>query len=761
MKRKLWIILAVAALLGALCCGVALADASGSCGNDVTWAFDPGTGTLTISGTGPMTDSWTFEAAPWAIFRSDIRSVVIHSGVTTIGRYAFYGCSQMTSITIPNRMTRIGLAAFTNCMSLPGIIIPHSVTSIGNYAFSTCKGLTSVSILNPDCRIGGTDYGVFNACSDSLVLRGWTGSTTETYAQAAGHQFVSMGVLSGACGSNLTWTFNPASNELTISGTGTMDDYPGSNYPGWYAHRENVTSVSIGNGVTYIGEYAFYNMSALEQVTIGSSVTGIGSYAFQNCPNLTEVTVPSGVTAIGNGGFRECSSLTRATILNPDCAFGSSVFTNCSPALDLCGWSDSTAETYAGASLGFVSLGSISGACGDNVAYSFNPVNQILTISGTGPMADYSDDYPDWNEYRDFVSGVIVQNGVTSVGPYAFYSMSNLTMAVVGNSVTRIGLGAYRLCERLTGITLPESVTSIDDLAFSGCTALTSVTIRHPECEIGETSLGVFTDTSADLVLRGWPGSTAEACAQAEGYGFESLGTISGPCGDNVTWAFNPGTGRLTISGTGAMADYGNDTPGWYEYNYYITEIFVAEGVTSIGAYAFQMSSVTSAVLSDSLTSIGSRAFNQCSALYGLVIPQNVTSIGSYAFSMCSSLTSVIIKNPDCAIGSGSRNVFMLCPSLVLTGWPGSTAEAYAQAAGHGFESLGTVLNLPANLTTIEAEAFAGVQARAVRIPGSVTSIAGNAFTGSTIAYVFGVPGSAAQAFADSHYNYFFVPVAD
>ena len=183
--------------------------------------------------------------------------------------------------------------------------------------------------------------------------------------------------------------------------------------------------------------------------------------------------------------------------------------------------------------------------------------------------------------------------------------------------------------------------------------------------------------------------------------------------------------------------------------------------MTSIGSYAFsQMTSVTTVNLPESLTSVGSRAFNQCTALNGTVLPQNVTSVGSYAFSMCGSLTNVTIINTDCVIGSGSRNVFMQCPGLVLTGWPGSTAEVYAQAAGHGFQSLGAVLNLPADLTTIEAEAFAGVHAAAVRIPGGVTRIVGNPFAGGELSYVFGAPGSAAQTFANT-YMYIFVPVAD
>ena len=119
MKRKLWIIPVLAALLAALFCGAAIAEQSGACGDNVTYSFDSAAGTLTVSGTGPMTDYTLSAPAPWVDERALIQTVVIENGVT-----------------------RVGSRAFQECANLDSISIPDSVTGIGNYAFLSCTGLT-------------------------------------------------------------------------------------------------------------------------------------------------------------------------------------------------------------------------------------------------------------------------------------------------------------------------------------------------------------------------------------------------------------------------------------------------------------------------------------------------------------------------------------------------------------------------------------------------------------------------------------------
>ena len=255
MKQKLFIFL-LAVLTGT---GTLFA-ASGTCGDNLTW--DLTNGTLTISGTGAMTNYSDSESnrAPWYSSRSSITSVVINAGVTSIGNSAFYGCSSLTSVEIPNSVTSIGGNAFSDCSRLTSVTIGNSVTSIGEAAFSYCSSLTSVTIPNSVTSIGNS---AFYGCS------------------------------------SLTSVEIP--NSVTSIGGNAFSDC------------SRLTSVTIGNSVTSIGEAAFSYCSSLTSVTIPNSVTSIGKYAFVYCSSLTSVTIPNSVTSIGDNAFYQCSSLTSVT----------------------------------------------------------------------------------------------------------------------------------------------------------------------------------------------------------------------------------------------------------------------------------------------------------------------------------------------------------------------------------------------------------------------------------------------------------------
>ena len=185
------------------------------------------------------------------------KNTTIPNSVTSIGSYAFGGCSGLTSVTIPNSVYSIGVSAFADCSGLTSVFIPNSVTSIGNHAFSRCSRLTSVTIPNSVVSIGDS------------VFAGCTG----------------------------------------------------------------LTSVTIPNSVTSIGDHAFYYCSGLTSVTIPNSVTSIGEYAFEGCSGLTSVTIGNSVTSIGSWAFNTiglwtfngCSRLTKLVSLAvepPTCGEG-------------------------------------------------------------------------------------------------------------------------------------------------------------------------------------------------------------------------------------------------------------------------------------------------------------------------------------------------------------------------------------------------------------------------------------------------------
>ena len=206
----------------------------------------------------------------------------------------------------------------------------------------------------------------------------------------------------------------------------------------------------------------------------------------------------------------------------------------------------------------------------------------------------------------------------------------------------------------------------------------------------------------------------------------------SGTCGDNgsnVTWKLTE-DGILTISGTGAMIDYGDDksyrkTP-WRDY--FIESVRIDEGVTSIGGWAFTNCVLTSVMIPDSVTSIACGAFSECRSLASVTIPDSVTSIGGYAFRGCTGLTSVTI--PD-SVTSIDGYAFSGCTGLTSVTIPDSMTSI-GGGAFSGCSGL-TSVTIPSSVTSIGGGAFSGCTSlTSVAIPSSVTEIGGSAFSGCT-----------------------------
>ena len=272
----------------------ASAASSGNCGDsgsNVTWLLDDN-GTLTISGSGKIEDYRSDIDQPWYSNRSDITSVVIEPGVTSIGSLAFYECSNLTSITIPSGLTSIGEQAFGNCTGLTSITIPSGFISIGGYAFWNCTGLTSITIQNGVTSIG---TGAFWNC---------TGLTSITIPSSV----TSIGVNVFYNCTGLTDITVDSNNSSFCSESGVLFNKDKTTLI-YYPLGKNDSSYTIPDGVTVIEQYAFYCNSKLTSVTIPSGVTSIGEMAFRECSGLTSVIVPSSVTSIEYNAFWCCFNL--------------------------------------------------------------------------------------------------------------------------------------------------------------------------------------------------------------------------------------------------------------------------------------------------------------------------------------------------------------------------------------------------------------------------------------------------------------------
>ncbi len=324
---------------------------------------------------------------------------------------------------------------------------------------------------------------------------------------------------------------------------------------------------------------------------------------------------------------------------------------------------------------------------------------------------------------------------------------ANIPHTIKGVTVTSIGGSAFRYCTSLTSVTIPDSVTSIGEEAFYGCWDLTRLTIPGSVTSIDKDAF-CFCSSLTSVTI---PDSVT-SIGDSAFYGCESLTSVTIP--DSVT-------------SIGSCAFYGCAS---------LTSVTIPDSVTSIGGSAFYgCTSLTSVTIPDSVTSIGGSAFYNCKSLTSVTIPGSVTSIGWSAFYGCASLTSVTIPDSVTSIGNCA---FASCTSL--TGiWVAEGNSHYANdASGVLFNKdkktlvqcpgAFAVYTIPGSVTSIGDDAFSGCASlTSVTIPDSVTSIGNYAFsccgsltdvyfTGTETAWNCITIGTANDALknANIHYNY-------
>ena len=381
------------------------------------------------------------------------------------------------------------------------------------------------------------------------------------------------------------------------------------------------------------------------------------------------------------------------------------------------------------------------GAQGDNLTWTLTS-DGLLTISGTGAMADYPiyESAP-WYCQRENIASLAIGDSVTNVGVRAFWNCSGLTSVTIGNDVTIIGDSAFQYCYGLMSVNIPDSVISIGNYTFHNCSGLTSLTIPASVTSIGECAFSTCGSLIEITVVMANPSyssldgvvfdkdKTELVCCPG---GKSGAYTIPGSVTSIGEYAFRGCSGLNNVTIPDSVTSIGGSS--FYECSG-LTSVTIPDSVNSIPGWAFcDCSNLTSVTIPDSVTSIGVRAFSECSSLTSVTIPNSVTSIGRCAFEGCSGLTSVTI--PD-GITSIESLAFSYCSSLTSVTIPNGVTSI----EGDAFRFCSGLANvtIPNSVTSIGECAFEGCSGlTSVTIPDSVTSIGEYAFCDcDSLAYVY------------------------
>ena len=547
------------------------------------------------------------------------------------------------------------------------------------------------------------------------------------------------------------------SGELVIPDT--LGGYPvGSIGTSAFYGCSSLTRVVIPKGVKSIGEEAFRGCSSLMSIVIPEGLVSIGENAFNGCSKLSSIDIPKEVTSIGTNAFNGCTGLNsvNTTDIRAWCEieFGDIISNPCLYSNNLCLNGEQITElvipegvisigacAFVGCSrltsviipeeVTFVGKHAFSGCSGvkEVPIKSLEAWCGIEFESATSNPCFFSKNLCLNGEH---ITELVIPEGITSIGSYAFSGCSSLTSVVIPKEITNIGKGAFYSCSSLTSMTLPitshdnylgyifgssgysdntsyvpstlqrieiqSGSTKIGTLAFYGCTGLTSVLIPNGVTSIGRSAFERCCGLTSVVIPEGVISIDEDAFFECSG-----LKSVVIPEG-------------VKSIGDGAFYDC-----------YNLTSINIPTSVTSIGSSAFSMcSSITSIVIPEGITSIEGSAFSSCSGLTSITIPSNVTSIGDSAFAYCKGLTSIVIPSSVKSIGNYA---FERCTNLTSLTIPEEVTSIGDRVFGY-CSSL-TSVDIPSSVTSIDRWAFIECTSlTSLTIPSGVASMGSGVFDG-------------------------------
>ena len=485
--------------------------ASGSCGvapSTVKWSLYKN-GSLMITGSGKMInyeiglyreDDSIPGKAPWKSYSSTtpIKELLIGAEIQSIGANAFSGCDMLELVSFfggSGSVEEIGKKAFYGCTALREITIPGRIKSVGESAFAGCVALTDLYYES----YGSTWFKAVkeNSIPTTTNIHFKDNLYEKDYLRQNDYK--------------ATWELT-MDGILTITGTGKIEDYSEKG-PWCEIPQVSVKKAQIGDGITGIGRNAFSNCAELSEIVFPTTVTVIEPYAFRGCTGLTSIAIPKSVTFIGGGAFSNCESLCNIHYGGTESDWN---------ILDI----GAENECLSSATIHYADYPPFgSGSCGKNLTWVLDS-NGILTIRGTGAMKDYSPQHENGEEIAPWRSNlqskileITVEEGVTSIGSYAFYYCQNCSITLP-SSISSIGKCAFSCCDALTDVYYGGEIAEWQRINISqGNSWLTSKSI-HYEC--GTFSGSILPD-GAVVQMIGQNGATYNTSATGGQYVFRNI----------------------------------------------------------------------------------------------------------------------------------------------------------------------------------------------------------------------------------------------
>ena len=684
---------------------------------------------------------------------SNIKTINFYSNITSIGDYAFQNCpanvnylyddnletytytngldtftyfvqngtatimgceTTNEAVTVPSYMgeylvTTIAYNAFANNTQIKSIILPTTIAKVDGYAFYNCTNLENVTLGTSLVEIG--DYAFYNTALSRVT---------------------------------------------TPSSLRTIGNYA-------FANCSALTKFTMRSGLERLGDGVFYNATQLSDVTLSNTIDAISDFCFYNCNALIEINIPASVIKIGNCAFEKCTNLTAATIEGNAEYIGKKAFYSC----NLSSFDFGNNLTYLGAdsfSLNPITTADLpntvtqigaqafsdcqllsnlyvpdSVTIGSNALYN-NASNLKVTIRyNTGSISDKM-------LYKNKMSIVVMEDGITDIGEYAFAECTDLTGITFPETLKNIGNYAFYKSKLSANITLPQKVTTIGNYAFSGATALSEISMPDSIQIIGTKAFDATVSVNiyqhlgkiqADL----FNGQLVKAIF-IEGE-VDSVGDGAfANCGNLVEVSLpdtisHMGNGCFTSSNnvvlTVRTVDGKIDNEVFRGKLGNITTVKIDD--SNIGAYAFadnaklESFSIEHSHPAEDTKSIGEGAFENCVALNEMVFPATVNSIGSHAFYGCASLVSVNIPNGVTQI---KPYTFYNCSSLTSMILP-QTVSSIGEYAFYGCADMASI-NIPNGVETIPDYAFYGCGSlETIDIADTVINIGNYSFYGCIV----------------------------